>query len=234
MALLSSSAATKTKNVREAMVAPCTCLLENNTAYRQIREPFFSEYGKTNMFHPSMNFWVHPKFVDSVGTVFSNLDSPLNAVAHHTMGEHLPLFELTNPITPSVLHLRKMGGILPSLGRYAEFLDGDKRNYWSSNDGTIAEARACVRRHPKWVIQNKRVCGKVKEISNILASLRQRNRCLDAGVDRFICDVELPCCVTFVTESDHTDSEQSVDYGNSNEYISGEYTDGSYDSDKHY
>ena len=203
------------------MVALCTCLLENNTEYRQIREPFFSENGKTNMFHPSMNFWVQPKFVDSVGTVFSNLDSPLNAVAHHTMGEHLPLSEPTSPIIPSVLHLRKIGGMLPSLGRYAEFLDGAQRNDWSSNEGTIAEALSCVRRHPKWVIQNKQLCGKVKEISNILASLRQRNRCLDSGVDRLICDNELPCCVTFVTESGHTDSEQSEDYGDSVEYSSG-------------
>mmetsp|Transcript_15927 Transcript_15927/g.45808 ORF Transcript_15927/g.45808 Transcript_15927/m.45808 type:complete len:759 (-) Transcript_15927:130-2406(-) len=187
------------KNVHETMVAPCTCLLENNTVYRKIDEPFFSEYGETNMFHPSMNFWVQPEFVDNVGTVFSNLDSPLDAVAHHTMGEHMPSFKLANPITPSVLHLRRLGGILPSIEKYAEFLDGTRRNQWSSNDGTIAEALACVKNYPRWIIENKRICGKVKEISNILAILIQRNRCLDAGIDRFVCDNESPCCTTLNT-----------------------------------
>jgi len=174
-------------------------LLEDNSAYRKIEQPFFSEYGVNNAFHPTMNFFVPPNFIDDdTGTVFSNLDSPINAIAHHTMGVHLPSFKLSNPLVPSVLHLRKSDGVENSLARYVTFLDGSKRNRWSSSNGTIGEALACVQEKPKWIIEKKRLCWNVKEISNILGPLIQRNKCLDEGNDKLTCDNELPCCATIV------------------------------------
>ena len=182
------------------MVAPCTCLLENNAIYRKLEEPFFSEYGVNNLFHPTMNFFVPPNFVDTVGTVFSNLGSRLDAVAHHTMGEHMPSFNLTNPITPAVIHLRKAGGLIHSIERYTDFLRGTRRNQWSSLEGTIREAIACARRNPKWLIRKKRFCGKAKEVTNIFASVIQRKKCLATGHDELTCNNELPCCVTIAEE----------------------------------
>ena len=179
------------------MVTPCACILKNNAIYEKT-EPFFSEYGVNNLFHPSTNFFVPPNFVgtETIGTVFSNLNVPLKAIAHHTMGDHMPTFNLTNPITPAVIHLRKAGGMAHSIERYTKFLDGPRRNKWSSFDGTVGEAMACVQRNPKWLIKKKRLCGKVKEISNIFAAVIQRKKCLGAGMNQLICNSELPCCVT--------------------------------------
>lgn len=158
------------------MVAPCTCFLKNNAIYEKTGRPLFSEYGVNNLFHPSTNFFVPPNFVgtESIGTVFSNLDPPLEPIAHHTMGDHMPSFNLTNQITPAVIHLRKAGGITRSIERYTKFLDGSRRNQWSSFEGTVGEAMACAQRNPKWLIRKKRLCGKVKEVSNIFAAVVQR------------------------------------------------------------
>ena len=183
------------------MAVPCTCFLENNAIYRKIEQPFFSEYGVNNLFHPTINFFLPQNFFDNdVGTVFSNLDSPLNAIAHHTMGDHMPTFSLTNSMTPAVIHLRKADGLIHSIERYTKFIDGALRNEWSSPDGTIGEAIACAQRNPTWLVRNKRLCGKVKEVSNIFAGVIQRKKCLEAGNDEFSCNNELPCCVTIAEE----------------------------------
>lgn len=183
------------------MVAPCTCFLDDNEVYRKIEQPFFSEYGVNNLFHPTMNFFVPRKFVRNIGTVFSNLDSPLDATAHHTMGKHLPSFLPSNPITPAIIHLRKAGGFFHNIERYTKFLDGPGRNLYTSLDATVGEAVACVNRHPKWVIKNQGLCCKVKEVSNIFASVIQRNKCLEAGIDELACINELPCCVTIAGDT---------------------------------
>lgn len=98
-----------------------------------------------------MTFFVRPNFVDTVGTVFSNLDPPLKAIAHHTMGDHMAPFNLKNPITPAVIHLRKAGGMMHSIERYTKFLDGSRRNQWSSFDRAVGEAMTCTQRNPKTI-----------------------------------------------------------------------------------
>eukprot|EP00536_Pseudo-nitzschia_multiseries_P013513 jgi/Psemu1/35404/gm1.35404_g len=69
------------KNVRERFVVPCTCLMENNAKYISTVEEgiVWSEYGVTNRFHPTANFFLNKTLkgiathAKSVGTVFANL-----------------------------------------------------------------------------------------------------------------------------------------------------------------
>merc|ERR1719296_139828 len=92
------------KNVHERFVSPCTCMLENNERYLSNKETIFTEYGMHNRFHPTMNFYLPSvNKIEKTGTVFSNLRPPLDAVAHHTMGVHLPTVSATHP---TMLHLR--------------------------------------------------------------------------------------------------------------------------------
>ena len=73
------------QNVKEKYVIPCTCLMENNEKYvsRQEDGVIWSEYGDTNRFHPTGNFYLNRSlairgdgdsdYVYSIGTVFANL-----------------------------------------------------------------------------------------------------------------------------------------------------------------
>ena len=71
--------------VKEKYVVPCTCLMEDNQKYVSRHEEgvIWSEYGVTNRFHPTGNFYLDRKlarpsdgdsnYVYSIGTVFANL-----------------------------------------------------------------------------------------------------------------------------------------------------------------
>ncbi len=72
------------QNVQEKYVIPCTCLMEDNVKYIPAEEGvIWSEYGKTNRFHPTGNFYLDRRmakptdgdstYVYSIGTVFANL-----------------------------------------------------------------------------------------------------------------------------------------------------------------
>lgn len=73
------------QQVKEKYVAPCTCLMEDNQKYVSRHEDgvIWSEYGVTNRFHPTGNFYLDRKFhrkddgsesyVYSISTVFANL-----------------------------------------------------------------------------------------------------------------------------------------------------------------
>jgi len=72
------------QNVMEKYVVPCTCLMEKNEKYVSVRdEVVWSEYGTTNRFHPTANFYLNrslaipedgdSNYVYSIGTVFANL-----------------------------------------------------------------------------------------------------------------------------------------------------------------
>lgn len=75
------------QNVMERYVVPCTCLMEKNEKYiSNVKEKdgvIWSEYGTTNRFHPTGNFYLNRSlaqpgdgdgdYVYSIGTVFANL-----------------------------------------------------------------------------------------------------------------------------------------------------------------
>jgi len=72
------------QNVHEKYVVPCTCLMEKNEKYISTTEDgvVWSEYGVTNRFHPTANFYLNKSletkaekspYAYSVGTVFANL-----------------------------------------------------------------------------------------------------------------------------------------------------------------
>ncbi len=73
------------QQVKERYVVPCTCLMEDNQKYLSRHEDgvIWSEYGVTNRFHPTGNFYLNRTFhrpedgresyVYSISTVFANL-----------------------------------------------------------------------------------------------------------------------------------------------------------------
>jgi hypothetical protein len=77
------------QNVMEKYVVPCTCLMEKNEQYvstvfgENNKGVIWSEYGVTNRFHPTGNFYLNrslalpddgdSEYVYSIGTVFANL-----------------------------------------------------------------------------------------------------------------------------------------------------------------
>ena len=74
------------QNVNEKYVVPCTCLMEKNEKYISTIEDgvVWSEYGVTNRFHPTANFYLNKSletkvekgksaYAYSIGTVFANL-----------------------------------------------------------------------------------------------------------------------------------------------------------------
>jgi len=183
------------KNVHERFVSPCTCMLENNERYLSNKETIFTEYGMHNRFHPTMNFYLPSvNKIEKTGTVFSNLRPPLDAVAHHTMGVHLPTVSATHP---AVLHLRHDPGTTKAIDKYMNFLFGPKRNKWTDHNATVDMAIKCSVGHPHDFIKgDKTQCGQVKEISNILSIIRQKKLCLEAGYSDEHCGSDLACCIT--------------------------------------
>ena len=78
--LLSTKGCPDDKNVHEKYVVPCTCLMKNNQEYMSTHDDgiLWSEYGVSNRFHPTANFYLNDTLKQAVsnrtiGTVFSNL-----------------------------------------------------------------------------------------------------------------------------------------------------------------
>uniref|UniRef100_A0A7S4AGX9 Uncharacterized protein n=1 Tax=Pseudo-nitzschia australis TaxID=44445 RepID=A0A7S4AGX9_9STRA len=197
------------QNVYEKYVVPCTCLMKENKKYTSTIQDdvLWSEYGVTNRFHPTANFYLNrsmeiraekrdSEYAYSIGTVFSNLRKyDGDIITHHKICWR----------TKKVYSRAKMCGIIharsdnmvQSLAKYQHFLQAAELNIYRSNSATIGDAMGCSVVDTHGIIENERTCRKVKEFANILAIGHQKLACLNAGYSEEHCTSDMSCCLTY-------------------------------------
>jgi len=193
------------QNVHEKYVTPCTCLMKENKEYVSTIEDgvIWSEYGVTNRFHPTANFYVDRSkekdksdYPYSIGTVFSNLRLyERDIITHHKIGWKTKKIYSRAKMC-GVIHARS-DNMIQSLAKYIHFLNAAAVNIFRDNDATIGDAMGCSLVDTYGVVKNERTCRKVKEFANILAIGHQKLACLNAGYSDEHCMSDMSCCLTY-------------------------------------
>eukprot|EP00536_Pseudo-nitzschia_multiseries_P000085 jgi/Psemu1/321447/estExt_fgenesh1_pg.C_20067 len=197
------------QNVHEKYVNPCTCLMKENKHYVSTIEDgvIWSEYGVTNRFHPTANFYLdrsqgtkedkqRDAYAYSIGTVFANLRMyDRDIITHHKIGwKTKKIFSRAEMC--GVIHARS-DNMIQSLAKYVHFLQAAEVNVFRNNDATIGDAMGCAVVDTNGIIKNERTCRKVKEFANILAIGHQKLACLNAGYSDEHCMSDMSCCLTY-------------------------------------
>lgn len=143
--LLSTKGCPDDKNVHEKYVVPCTCLMKNNQEYMSTHDDgiLWSEYGVSNRFHPTANFYLNDTLKQAVsnrtiGTVFSNLRNMKigNINVQHRLG-----FKTKEVVTWStmcgVIHSRTEN-MVQSLAKYQHYLLAAEKNSYRNTKATIS------------------------------------------------------------------------------------------------
>ncbi|VEU40957.1 unnamed protein product [Pseudo-nitzschia multistriata] len=198
------------QNVHEKYVAPCTCLMEDNKKYVSTIEKngvVWSEYGFTNRFHPTANFFLdrtneskeekkNSQYAYSIGTVFANLRRyERDIITHHKIG-YKSKKQFSRAKMAGVIHARS-DNMIQSLAKYQHFLQAASLNHFRDNEITIGDAMGCAVVDTRGILRNERTCRKVKEFANILAIGHQKLACLNAGYSDEHCISDMTCCLTY-------------------------------------
>jgi len=195
------------QNVNEKYVVPCTCLMEKNEKYiSTVDGVIWSEYGVTNRFHPTANFYLNRslairtdgdgEYAYSIGTVFANLRKyQADIITHHKISYKTKKI-FSRARMAGVIHARS-DNMIQSLTKYQHFLNAMKLNIFRSDQATIADAMSCSVVDTHGILQNEKICRKVKEFANILAIGHQKLACLNAGYSEEHCMSDLSCCLTY-------------------------------------
>lgn len=182
---------------------PCSCLIEDNTRYISLEgeDILFSQYGKTNKFHSTANFYLRngpPSGINldewSTGTVYANLRGfDQDAITHHKIAYKTKGQKKEAASHAGVLHFRS-DGYLTSTTKYMHFLLSN--GLFSSDQATVVDVIICATASTaKLFTENKR-CRAAKEMANIISQVHQKRLCLDAGYSEEHCSNELTCCLT--------------------------------------
>jgi len=192
----------------------------NSTATAKKKETkslIWSEYGTTNRFHPTGNFYLnrenyqdpvvsrttssdliyHNSYPYSIGTVYANLRKyERDIITHHKIGyKSKKIFSRAKQC--GVVHARS-DNMIQSLSKYHHFLEVQHLNtFRDSEKTTINDALKCSVVSTRDIISNETKCRKVKEFANILAIGHQKRACLRAGYSEQHCLSDLTCCLTY-------------------------------------
>jgi len=182
---------------------PCTCVLENNSRYISLDNDslIYSEYGKTNKFHSTANFYLRngqPSGTNldefKTGTVYANLrDFQADAITHHKIAYKTKGGHRKEASHVGVLHFRS-DSYLTTTTKYMHFLLSN--GYTSSDKAAVEDVVICATANIKQLYNENRRCRKVKEIANIISQVHQKRLCLKAGYSEEHCANELTCCLT--------------------------------------
>ena len=224
------------QNVREKYVVPCTCLMKNNTEYvstvlrpassssttQTVRSAaggasssnnnnntlIWSEYGKTNRFHPTANFYLNRtlertkdartnRYAYSIGTVYANLRNyQRDVITHHKIGWQTKKVH-SNAKYAGIIHARS-DNMIQSLSKYHHFLENQHLNMFrDSETSSINDALECSVIATQGIIDTEKKCRKVKEFANILVIGHQKRSCLKAGYTEAYCQADMTCCLTY-------------------------------------
>mmetsp|Transcript_11420 Transcript_11420/g.17029 ORF Transcript_11420/g.17029 Transcript_11420/m.17029 type:complete len:468 (-) Transcript_11420:261-1664(-) len=197
------------QNVHEKYVVPCTCLMENNDKYiSTIKDGVvWSEYGKTNRFHPTANFYLDRKletkeekrdsgYAYSIGTVFANLRAyEGDMITHHKIGWRTKKI-FSRAQMCGVIHARS-DNMIQTLAKYHHFLMAMDQNVFREKSAPISGAMGCSLAGTHDIIANEATCRQVKEFSNILSIGHQKRACLNAGYSEEHCMIDMSCCLTY-------------------------------------
>ncbi|OEU19091.1 hypothetical protein FRACYDRAFT_237384 [Fragilariopsis cylindrus CCMP1102] len=229
--LLSTPGCPNEKNVHEKYVVPCTCLMHNNDVYEStvidhttgIKTPdrmIWSEYGITNRFHPTANFYLNRSqenstvnsngtsqfqnnYAYTIGTVYSNLKNyNYDMITHHKIGYKTHKI-YARAIHVGIIHARSTN-MIQSLVKYHHFLSNQHTNMFRSSSSieSINDALGCSIDNTQAIINNEKKCRKVKEFANILVIGHQKRSCLTAGqssdyINEQHCISDMTCCLTY-------------------------------------
>jgi len=200
--LLSTEGCPDEKNVHEKYVVPCTCLMKNNEEYISTHDDgiLWSEYGVTNRFHPTANFYLNETLKKAVsdhaiGTVFANLRNMKvgNIIVHHKLGTKTKKV-VTRSAMCGIIHSRT-DNMIQSLAKYQHYLLAAEKNANRDTDATISDAMSCSVMSPEDIIKNVKTCRSVKEFSNLLGISHQKLACLNAGYSEEHCSSDMSCCL---------------------------------------
>jgi hypothetical protein len=229
--LLSTPGCPNEKNVHEKYVVPCTCLMHNNDVYEStvidhqtgIATPdrmIWSEYGITNRFHPTANFYLNRSqennvvnsngtsqfqnnYAYTIGTVYSNLKNyNYDMITHHKIGYKThKIYARARHV--GIIHARSTN-MIQSLVKYHHFLSNQHTNMFRSSSSmeSINDALGCSIENTQAIINNEKKCRKVKEFANILVIGHQKRSCLNAGqssnyINEQHCISDMTCCLTY-------------------------------------
>mmetsp|Transcript_22127 Transcript_22127/g.54756 ORF Transcript_22127/g.54756 Transcript_22127/m.54756 type:complete len:495 (+) Transcript_22127:149-1633(+) len=197
------------QNVMEKYVVPCTCLMEENIKYISTAENgvIWSEYGTTNRFHPTGNFYLDRRmtrrddgdsnYVYSIGTVFANLRKYEGDIITHHKICYKSKKVFSRAKMSGVIHARS-DNMIQTLTKYQHFLfHSMQKNGFRSDQATVADAMGCSVVDTHDILKNERTCRKVKEFANILSIGHQKLACLNAGYSEEHCMNDFSCCLTY-------------------------------------
>ena len=189
--------------VLERYNVPCTCLIEDNSRYISLEgdDVLFSEYGKTNKFHSTANFYLRngrPSGTNlgewNTGTVYANLRGfDQDAITHHKIAYKSKEEKKEAASHAGVLHFRS-DGYMSTTTKYMHFLLSN--GLFSSDQATVEDVLICASADTFRLFKENKRCRAVKEIANIISQVHQKRLCLDAGYSEEHCSNELTCCLT--------------------------------------
>lgn len=187
----------------EKFAVPCTCLIEDNARYISLEgdDVLFSEYGKTNKFHSTANFYLRngrPSGTNlgewRTGTVYANLRGfDQDAITHHKIAYKSKEEKKEAASHAGVLHFRS-DGYMSTTTKYMHFLLSN--GLFSSDRATVEDVLICASADTFRLFKENKLCRAVKEIANIISQVHQKRLCLDAGYSEEHCSNELTCCLT--------------------------------------
>lgn len=182
---------------------PCTCVLEDNSRYISLDENslIYSEYGKTNKFHATANFFLRngkPLGTNQdewlTGTVYANLRGfQQDAITHHKIAYKTKSNDRREASHVGVLHFRS-DSYLTTTTKYMHFLQSN--GLFSNDKAAVEDVMVCATANTEQLFRENKRCRAVKEIANIISQVHQKQLCLDAGYSEDHCANELTCCLT--------------------------------------
>ena len=180
----------------------------------------WSEYGITNRFHPTANFYLNRSqensivnsngtsqfqnnYAYTIGTVYSNLKNyNYDMITHHKIGYKTHKI-YARAVHVGIIHARSTN-MIQSLVKYHHFLSNQHTNMFRSSSSTesINDALGCSIDNTQAIINNEKKCRKVKEFANILVIGHQKRSCLTAGqssnyINEQHCISDMTCCLTY-------------------------------------